>query len=240
MGLRKFSVVLAADSTVHLPDRVGQIEAIALKSSADTSVSLTVTDYLSRTISTWASADYTTRTFRRIGPVETAIFDAGGDVSADTEHSPSGIVFEGPLTLTVGATVGSGELQVDIYYRPLTKVTVVADTLNTAPKIQLPEGVGVLKAVGVLSSSDTSVGLTVTDGAPVARTLATFASADYTTRAVRHIGSVETDVYDSGGDPSADTEGNDIGVLAESSITGTTSGLGAGTLTVDYYLELYG
>lgn len=239
MALSKFSTVITATSTVFLPDapKGAFIEGMALTSLSDTSVGLTVTDVNARTIATWASADYTTRNFKRLSPAETNIFDTGGDASADTEHSPVGIIADGPLTLTL-ANLGAGELLVEVYYRPIIKDVITLDTtLNTATVFGLAGGRLLNRVLGMALTTtvDTTVSLTVTDAK--SRTVATWASADYTTRALRHLAPLETDVLDSGGDASADTEGNDIGVLTEGALTFTTGNTATAGVTVEVYTE---
>lgn len=109
-------------------------------------------------------------------------------------------------------------------------------TSDTAKTLGLGAVFGKVLRVDVLSSADTSVAVAVVDGDGV--TVATFASADYTTRARRYVGPVETAVYDTAGDPSADTEGTTVGVVAHGPLTITPTGLGSGTLTVDVYVEV--
>ena len=114
------------------------------------------------------------------------------------------------------------------------RTIVLSDT--SAHTLGLGAAYGRVVRADVLSSSDTSVSLAVVDADSV--TVGTWASADYTTIARRYLGPVETDIYDAGGDASANTEGQAIGLVAKSPLTLTASDMGAGTLTVDVYVEV--
>lgn len=229
-AIEKATFVISADATVHLPVEAAEVVAMALKSSADTTVALTVTDFNSRTIATWESADYTTRVQRKIGPVETDIFDTAGDASANTEGQPFGIIADGPLTLDV--TIDSGELAVEIFFYPVRKETLTLTTTNPDRTLGLEREVNVVKAIAVDAGSATATTLAVTDGK--SQTVATFASADYSTRTLRHLAPVETAVRDAGNDPSADLEGNYIGVITEGDLTFDSTALDA-----DFVVEVY-
>lgn len=237
--INKKSYVMAANTTVELPGNQGAIEiiAVALKASTDTSVSLTITDLAptARTIFTAASADFTTRVRRYVGPLEANVFDTAGDPSANTEGQAIGVVAENGLLFTVGATVGTGDLQVDIYYRPLFKTSVVMDALNLVSVLDMPSAVSNVKAVSVLSSADVTVDLIITDA--LGSTIQTFANADYTTRINRAIGPAEAATFDTAGVAGADTEGTETGVIAEGNLTCTSTTLASGTFTVDVFTE---
>lgn len=232
MALQKASFVIDADTDVHLPVEAAEIVAMAVTSSDDTTVALTVTDYNGATVATWASADYTTRTLRRLGVAEASIYDTGGDASADTEHSPIGVICDSPLDMDI--TIDTGELLVEVFFRELKKHTVEATTTNEDPVVNLGD-FGVIKAIALTADSDTTVALAATDAN--SKTLSTWASADYTTRTLRHLAEVETAVYDTGGDASANTEGNEVGVLFEGDVTLGTTGLGADGLVIEVYYE---
>jgi hypothetical protein len=109
--------------------------------------------------------------------------------------------------------------------------------ISAAATVGLGAPYAFVRAVDVTSSSDTSVSVAITDGN--GDTVATIASADYTTRARFYIAPVETRVFDTAGDASADLEGNiGGGVIAESPLTITPSGVAAGTVTVDVFVEV--
>lgn len=237
MTIKKFTTVLTADATVALPEPAIEMIAMAVTSASDATVSVAVTDYNSRTVATWAAADYTTRTLRSLGPVETDVYDTGGDPSANTEHQPIGVLVDAPIAVAFGGTLGADYVTVEIYYRSVAKASVVLSTTNATGVVTLPDGLPLHRVLGmaVTSSSDTSVSLAVTDAA--SKTIATWASADYTTRALRYLAEVESAVYDAGGDASADTEGNDIGVFADGALSIAASGMAAGTFTVEVYFE---
>jgi hypothetical protein len=108
--------------------------------------------------------------------------------------------------------------------------------ITAAADLGLGAAYGEVKRIDVTASADTSVSLAVVD--ENGDTVATIASADYTTRTRFYIAPVETEVWDTGGDASANTEGNSVGVIARSPLTITPSGLGTGTVTVDVYVEV--
>lgn len=118
MTIQKKDVVLdttTTSTTVQLGNGVVRVLKVSVIASADTTVSLAVTDSLSETIATIASADYTTRTHFYLTPLETRSFDSGGDAMIDAEGPGYGIVCESPLT--VAATgLGSGDFTVTFYY----------------------------------------------------------------------------------------------------------------------------
>jgi hypothetical protein len=114
----------------------------------------------------------------------------------------------------------------------ITKRTVVILSTDATKSLRFNGSYGRILKVGIQSSADTSAGVTAVDAE--GETIFTWASADYTTRSVKHLVS-ETAVTQDG--TTATTDSNAAIPVAKSPLTLTPSGLGSGTLTVDIYVE---
>jgi hypothetical protein len=109
-------------------------------------------------------------------------------------------------------------------------------TADVAATLGLGSAYAVVRAIEVLSSVDTSVSFAVVDRD--SRTIATIASADYTTRTQFNLTPLETRTVDTGGDFQIDAEGGVGGVVARSPLTITPTGIGSGTVTFEAFVEV--
>lgn len=113
---------------------------------------------------------------------------------------------------------------------------VLSDT--SAHDLGLGASFAIVRGYNLLSSSDTSVSLAVTDDD--GKTIFTESSADFTNTTgkdgVERTLSTESAVTEDG--TAATGNAGHGGVWAKSPLTLTASGLGAGTLTVDVYVEV--
>jgi len=91
-------------------------------------------------------------------------------------------------------------------------------------------------AVDVKASSDTTVSVAITDRD--GEVIATIASADYTTRTRFFLVPVEARVFDTAGEVAAADSAVSPAVVARSPLTITPAGVGAGTVTVDVFVEV--
>jgi len=112
MAIKKRSIVLSDTSahTLGLGATYGRILRCDVTSSADTSVSLAVTDADGVTVITFGSADYTTAT-RKVVEAENAVTEDGTAATGDAGHP---LVAKSPLTVTASG-LGSGTFTVDVF-----------------------------------------------------------------------------------------------------------------------------
>lgn len=107
---------------------------------------------------------------------------------------------------------------------------------TSAHDLGLGASFGLVYAIDVKSSADTSVSLAVVDDD--GKTVATIASSDYTTLARFNIEPAEATVYDTAGEAAAADVATGRPVVAKSPLTLTASGMASGTLTVDVFVEV--
>jgi len=108
--------------------------------------------------------------------------------------------------------------------------------VSAAKDVGLGAAYGVVQAVDVLSSADTSVSVAIVDDN--GDTVATITSSDYTTRTRFYLEPEEASVFDTAGEAAAANVATGRGVVAKSPLTITPSGVGSGTVTVDVYVEV--
>lgn len=117
------------------------------------------------------------------------------------------------------------------------KTAVCTGTTALTQSLDLGAAFGKVQKLHLLSNTDTTVAVTITDADGFV--IATVASADYTTKTEYFIAPVEAKVFDTAGDPSADTEGAVPGIIAASPLSLVAAGLDATeTLTVDVFVEV--
>jgi hypothetical protein len=108
------AISAAADLGLGSPTAYALIRRIDVTASADTTVSLAITDENGDTVATIASSDYTTRTSFYIVPEEARVFDTAGEVAAANAELAPPVVARSPLTVTPSG-LGSGTVTVDVY-----------------------------------------------------------------------------------------------------------------------------
>jgi len=119
MAFKKKTVVCtftAAAQELDFGAAVARVFKFHLLSSVDTSVSASVVDGDSKTISTIASADYTTETTYYIEPVEATQFDSAGEVTTADGSTGQGVIATGPLTITAAGHDAGETLTVEVFY----------------------------------------------------------------------------------------------------------------------------
>lgn len=116
LRFRRIRRTITADGTysVGMGAPYGALHRVDVLSSADTSVAVTVNDDDGVARATFASGDYTTIARRFIVPVETTVFDSGGDPAIDAEGVSPPVVCKGPLDIVVTG-LGSGNVRVDLF-----------------------------------------------------------------------------------------------------------------------------
>jgi hypothetical protein len=105
---------VSAATDVGLGASYGLVRRVDVTASADTSVSLTITDENGDTVAIIASGDYTTRTSFYIVPAEARVFDTAGEAAAADSDVSAPVVARSPLTVTPSG-LGSGTVTVDVY-----------------------------------------------------------------------------------------------------------------------------
>lgn len=106
--------------------------------------------------------------------------------------------------------------------------------VSAAKDVGLGAAFGKVIGYRVKSSADTSISLAVVDD--LGRTIATEGSADFTTEVFRNL-TAEAAVTEDG-TAATGNAGLIGGVFAKSPLTVTPSGVGSGTVTVDFYVEV--